>query len=232
MTCRERELTFQLHTHKLICNTKKNRGLETTKEELLVVIGGILMSGYAKYPNKTMYWSKENDVPIILAEGIRCNRFEAILRNLHLNDNTPDDGSDKLFKLRPILRMLGVSFKKHGGLEENISIDESMIAYYGKHYAKQFIGGKPIRFGFKNWALCASNGYLVAFQPYTGKSEEQQRESGLIHAAGIPTQGGHKVFTSVGELGICATGTMQENRVEKCPLKSKAEMKKEKKRIL
>ena len=44
-----------------------------------------------------------------------------------------------------------------------------MIPYYGKHYAKQFIRGKPIRFGFKNWALCTSSGYMMAFDIYVGK---------------------------------------------------------------
>ena len=32
-----------------------------------------------------------------------------------------------------------------------------------KHYAKQFIWPKPIRFCFKNWALCTSSEYMMAF---------------------------------------------------------------------
>ena len=92
-----------------------------------------------------MYWSKESDAPTILSDSNRCNRFETILRHLHLND-----GSDRLSKLRPLLTLLESPFKKHGGIGGNLSIDESMIPYYGKHYAKQFIRGKPIRFGFKN----------------------------------------------------------------------------------
>ena len=43
-------------------------------------------------------------------------------------------------------------------MDENVSIDKSMIPYYGKHHAKQFIKGKPIRFGFKCWAICTSKG--------------------------------------------------------------------------
>jgi hypothetical protein len=58
----------------------------------------------------------------------------------------------------------------------NTSIDESMIPYYGKHYAKQYIKGKPIRFGFKNWALCTSNGYMISFEVYTGKSQNNNEE--------------------------------------------------------
>lgn len=226
--------------------SQKNLNLGLTLDELLVVIGGMLMSGYSKYPNKRMYWSREKDVPPLLAESIRCNRFEIILRHLHMNDNSKIDASDRLYKLRPFLDNLGESFKKHGGLDECLSIDESMIPYYGKHYAKQFIKGKPIRFGFKNWALCSSAGYMLSFDVYTGKDEIKKREFGLggdvvlhlIKAAGVPPNKGHKIFfdnyfTSIkllkhlSGMGICATGTIQENRTEKCPLRSKAVMKKE-----
>lgn len=43
-----------------------------------------------------------------------------------------------------------------------------MIPFYGRHGAKQFIAGKPIRFGFKMWALCTPSGYLINFEPYQG----------------------------------------------------------------
>lgn len=43
--------------------------------------GGMLMSGYAKYPNKRMFWSRK-DVPKLLAQSMPCNRFELILRFL------------------------------------------------------------------------------------------------------------------------------------------------------
>lgn len=240
------DLLRHICTQSNLYASQKNCNLGLDTEELLVVIRGFLLSGYAKYRNKRMFWSKENDVPTLLLQSIRCNRFERIQRNLHLNDNTKHDASDKLFKLRPLLDMLGTSFKKHGGLDENLSVDESMIPYYGKHYAKQFIRGKPIRFGFKNWAVCSSRGYMVTFQVYTGKENSRPKEFGLggsivlslINAAEIPEHGGHKVFfdnyfTSLKLLrhlasrGICATGTLQENRVEQCPLRSKPIMKKE-----
>ena len=224
--------------------SQNNYPLDMSKEELLVVLGGLLMSGYAKYPKKRMYWSKETDVPTLLSESIRCNRFELILHHLHLNDNTLHDGSDKLFKLRPVLNMLEQSFKKHGGVDENISIDES----YGKHYAKQFIRGKPIRFGFKNWALCSSSGYMISFQIYAGKdNEDKVKEFGLdgsvvvflLISAEIPSDRGFKVFfdnyfttvkllSHLAENGICATSILQENRTKKCPLRNQKEMKKEK----
>ena len=45
-----------------------------------------------------------------------------------------------------------------------------MVAYYGRHGCKQFIRGKPIRFGFKNFCLCTPLGYLIAFETYQGKA--------------------------------------------------------------
>lgn len=53
-------------------------------------------------------------------------------------------------------------------VEENLSIDESMIPYYGRHSSKQFIRGKPIRFGFKLWCVNTRLGYLINCYPYQG----------------------------------------------------------------
>ncbi|KAG5861866.1 hypothetical protein JTB14_026684 [Gonioctena quinquepunctata] len=132
-------------------------------DEMEVFIDGLLLSGYAKYPNKRMYWSRQKDVPKILQNNMRLNRCEQILRHFHLNDNINIDKNDRLYKLRPLVYKLNKHFKQHGGLEESLSVDESMIPYYGRHCAKQYIRGKPIRFGFKNWALCTSSGYMTSF---------------------------------------------------------------------
>lgn len=48
--------------------TQRNESLNTSKRELWVLLGGMLLSGYAKYPNKRMYWSRETDTPCILSD--------------------------------------------------------------------------------------------------------------------------------------------------------------------
>ena len=53
-------------------------------------------------------------------------------------------------------------------------IDESMIPYFGRHGAKQFISGKPIRFGYKMWALTTPSGYLSQIEPYQGARGRQK----------------------------------------------------------
>lgn len=131
---------------------------------MYAVLGAMLLSGYTKCPNKRMYWSSFDDVSKMLYNSIRLSRFETVIRHLYFNVNFVNEGTDKLYKLRPIITHLNEKFREHGGLEEHISItDESMIPYYGKQYAKQYIKGKPIRFGYKNWTLSSNNGYCVTF---------------------------------------------------------------------
>ncbi|KAF9419654.1 hypothetical protein HW555_003932 [Spodoptera exigua] len=279
---------------------QRNKTLMVTEDEIYVILGAMLLSGYVKLPNKRLYFSKDNDVPKILAESIRCNRFEAILQNLHLNDNTHlSASSDRLYKLRPLLdtryfniwnfacairdeetavaaakawllipartprcpicrgnmsREPKLSYKLKYRLRcwrcategrppirsplkilfsKGYTVDESMIPYYGKQYFKQFIRGKPIKFGFKNWVMCASTGYMTPFSLYTGKSSEK-KDFGLggdvvltlIELGKLPAQNGIKLyfdnfFTSLSlmrhlrGLGYYATGTIRANRVEK-----------------
>jgi len=44
-----------------------------------------------------------------------------------------------------------------------------MVSYFGKYGAKQFIHGKPIKFGYKMWVMAKPLGYCVQFRPYAGK---------------------------------------------------------------
>ena len=56
---------------------------------------------------------------------------------------------------------------------DDLSIDESMLPYYGKHSAKMFIRMKPIRFGYKLWVLAGYDGYPYSMSIYSGKTAEK-----------------------------------------------------------
>ncbi|KAK9754841.1 Transposase IS4 [Popillia japonica] len=220
---------------------QKNKLLNMFLDEVNVFLGALLFSGYGKYPNKRMLWSGSPDVRVIVQNSIRLNRFENNLRNFHINDNNNLDNTDRLFKLRPLITHLNKCYKLHGGCEENISIDESMIPYYGKHYAKQYIRGKPIRFGFKNWACCTSSGYLLSFDIYMGKDNNENRAYLVLRIGLVAQVQGtyyllifiwekttmktellvlgviHDLLKHLSEAGYCATGTIQDSRTSKCP---------------
>lgn len=225
---------------------QKNASLDLSTDELHVFLGILLLSGYGKYPNRRIYWSSEDDVPKIVQDSMRLKRFENILKHIHFSDNATLVQEDRLYKIRPLIDKLAKNFRQHGGLREHLSIDESMVPYYGKHYAKQYIRGKPIRFGFKNWALCTNEGYMVGFDIYTGKNSSLEKRFGvggdivlaLLQQAEIPKNQGYKIyfdnyFTSLPLLAhltaqkYCATGTIRENRLEQCPVPCKKSWNKE-----
>ncbi|KAF2888262.1 hypothetical protein ILUMI_17911, partial [Ignelater luminosus] len=79
-------------------------------------------------------------------------------------------------------------------VSEDMSIDESMIPYFGRNGCKQFIRGKPIRFGYKAWVLA---------QP-----------------------SGANLITKLEKINFNGTGTVRDNRIDKCPIENSAIMKK------
>jgi Transposase IS4 len=61
----------------------------------------------------------------------------------------------------------------------NLSIDEHMVPYFGRHTCKMFMQGKHVRFGFKIWCIFSSDGYLFNFIPYAGRNDSLDPELGL-----------------------------------------------------
>ncbi|XP_050065148.1 piggyBac transposable element-derived protein 3-like [Aphis gossypii] len=112
--------------------------------------------------------------PNITAEEIRC--FIAILyifadlSIFHLANNIGINQNDKAWKIRPVMEMLKKKCIDNFIPEQHLAYDESMVKYFGRHSCKQFIRGKPIRFGYKVWCLNTKDGYLVNFVLYQGKS--------------------------------------------------------------
>lgn len=139
--------------------------------DLKCFLGVLTVSGYNKLPGARFYWQTCDDMRNeLIYNSMRRNRFLQILSLLHFADNNNIDRQDKLWKLRPLIEKLRTNFREHFVPVQQLDYDESMIAYYGRHSCKQFIRGKPIRFGYKVWCLNTFSGYLVDFEVYQGKS--------------------------------------------------------------
>ena len=154
----------------------KNMGApDINLDEMKCFFGILLLSGYSHVPSRKMYWEGNSDVKNeAVQKAMRRDRFDQIMSNLHFADNDKLDPNDKLFKLRPVLRHLSANFRQQFAHvpEQFLCYDESMIRYFGSHYMKQFIRGKPLRFGYKVWCLNNAAGYCVDFKIYQGKDGE------------------------------------------------------------
>lgn len=118
--------------------------------------------------------------------SISRNRFTEIKKSIHLADNATLDKIDKMYKIRPLMNLLNNKFQQWGIFHERLSIDEAMVKYFGHHSAKQFIRGKPVRFGYKDWTICSSTGYCYCFDTYCGAKPSvaqdlQTQKSHLFH---------------------------------------------------
>lgn len=139
--------------------------------EMKCFIAILILSGYNDLPSKRMYWEQSLDTRNELVyNSMRRNRFEQILRFLHLTSNDNMDPGDKLWKIRPFVDKIKGKCRRYFVAEKDLAFDESMVKYYGKHSCKQFLRAKPIRFGYKVWCLNTIMGYLIDFEIYQGKS--------------------------------------------------------------
>ena len=76
----------------------------------------------------------------------------------------------------PLFTDINKNLLQFGIWQSNLSADESMIPYYGRNSIKQFVRGKPIRFVYKAWALCGSDGYPYHIKIYTGRDTSTDRQ--------------------------------------------------------
>ena len=54
-----------------------------------------------------------------------------------------------LYQVRPIFDNLNKNSHQWFGQSGRYSVDETMVPYFGRHSSKQYIRGKPIRYGYK-----------------------------------------------------------------------------------
>ena len=140
-----------------------------TPAQLAKFFGILLMSGYNSLPRETDYWSNQPDLVVaIVRNATSRNIFQGIKCMLHFVDNSALPEGNKVAEVEPLYDDLNVKLVQFGMFHPLLSIDESMVPYYGRHSAKMFIRGKPIRFGFKLWSLCGSDGYPYHFRIYKG----------------------------------------------------------------
>jgi len=59
------------------------------------------------------------------------------------------DPEDRFWKVRPLFDHLNSTAKQWVRQNKAVSIDEAIVKYFGPHPLKQYMKGKPHRFGYK-----------------------------------------------------------------------------------
>ena len=126
-------------------------------------------------------------------------------------------------------------------MHKNLSFDESLVPYFGKHSCKQYIRCKPIIFGFKLWVNSSSMGVPYHVSIYESKENGAYNEpigSRVVKKAVDVWKWSNRhvfldnFFTSciiirdLADQGWSAIGTIRKNHVDNCPLPKVEEMKK------
>lgn len=159
---------------------QKGVNFAVNEEELKAFFGVNYVMSYHKLPRLRDYWSTEPDlgVPFIMNIMTR-DRFFEIRNYLHFVDNSKftklklKERIDRGYKIRPLIDHFNKAYQAAYAPSQQQSIDEHMIKFTGQNRLKQFVKGKPIRYGFKCWCRCASKtGYLYQLDLYLGKKAE------------------------------------------------------------
>ena len=160
-------------------NKHKRKWDPVTKDRMKAFIGIMIHMGIVKLPRMTMYWSTDNLVyqGSTVSSAMTQTRFFQIWRYFHLADNTQslpreDPRFDKIYRVRQFLDIIVGNAQLLYRLDQDVSIDETMVPHKGCLSFKQYIKNKPVRWGIKLWVLCeAKTGYVFNFQVYLGKEE-------------------------------------------------------------
>ena len=117
-----------------------------------------------------MYWDCDHFIGNNGIQNIYTrSRYQEILQNLHFEDNSKQDQTDKGY---PIIDDLNKSFQESYSIELKQSIHEHMAKFKGRSSMREYLKMKPIKWGFKWWFRCViSNGYFHEFGLYLGKKQ-------------------------------------------------------------
>ncbi|KAL2104215.1 hypothetical protein ACEWY4_001083 [Coilia grayii] len=219
-----------------------SKPLNLTVNELEQFLGTVVYMSLFGLPASRMYWNKATRVPQV-ADTMTLNRWEVIKHYLHFSNNQQQEDDDPLYKIRPLVSHL-TSKLTSIPMTENLSVDEQMVPFKGRHRLKMYMPLKPKKWGYKILILAGSDGVPYNIEIYTGRVNQppELRDVGasgnvvLRLAQPIPKKKNYKLyfdnwFTGVplvltlAKQGIHCTGTVRVNRLPGVNLKSDTDLK-------
>ena len=116
---------------------KSNRSFMMTIKMLKSFIAILVLSGYNQLPRQEMYWQREDNQNRMVTALMIRRKLEESKQFLHLANNESLGKTERFVKIRPLFDALNKQCMAHYKPEQHLSIDKSMVPYFGKHGAKQ-----------------------------------------------------------------------------------------------
>lgn len=143
----------------------------TDSNEMILVVGCLLVMGYNRLPHMPMYWSNNPTLGNkAIKNAITRDRFLLLASKLYFNHPVKPKGADRLYYMNKLVKCLKHTFKKVRCESSFQSIDETMVKFKGRWAGKQFMPKKKFKRGAKIWTRSdAMTGYCYDFNIYIGK---------------------------------------------------------------
>lgn len=229
---------------------KEGFSINTNPKELQAFLSILIYMGICKLPSVVDYWAQSTRIDQI-ATILPLKRFKKLRSTIHFSDNT-NQTNDRFAKIRPLINHIREKCKSLKQ-ETKSSIDETMIPYKGTRASnlRQYMKGKPHKWGFKFFVRAGVSGIVYDILPYCGSSTFDQEsltsaESNMGLGAKVVISVSKSIpnpsesvlyfdnfFTSIHllthlkeNMDILALGTLRKNRIEGCPLLSDKDLKK------
>jgi hypothetical protein len=141
------------------CKENKREGRwwkAVTLYKMRIFIALLIYIGIVSTSNICSYWDKDGLTIHRPMESMTFFRFQQIKRYFHVS---PPITTQWHMKLEPLASLLRTKFQAYVVLGQNVSFDEMMVPFAGRSKHTLKMKNKPIKEGFKIWALC-DHGYL------------------------------------------------------------------------
>jgi hypothetical protein len=147
--------------------------------ELLSFFGVLMLMALKKVPSIHLHWSRKySDFfhTLVIRNAMSRNRFEDILRCIHLVDNKEvctDKSNPRYNKIAKTAWLVDDHNKlcsEFWNPEQNLYVYKMMVKYTGKYAPiQQYLKGKPTQYVLKIWCLAnSSSNYVQKIDIYCG----------------------------------------------------------------
>ncbi|XP_032688514.1 piggyBac transposable element-derived protein 3-like [Odontomachus brunneus] len=165
------EQFFSVDMTDYMIDASKENGLNLNMDDLNTFIGIILVSSFNKRKSQRDYWAADPFLSCeVISSAMSRNTFENIKSKLKFSKTKDENTDDKGWRVRVLLNKFRKNILQYGIRRTAMSVDEMMAKSYARTSLKQFIRGKPVRFGLKFWGLCTADGFLLNVDLYCGKN--------------------------------------------------------------